>query len=99
MTRGEFQSKKLPAEEINRLVRETMLSEDEIDKNLEQLTRILELFEEIDSFEEYAKNLEPLYHPLDQQGEPRVDEEKSDKTKLEDFVHNVKDGFLRAPRL
>ncbi|HID05475.1 MAG TPA: hypothetical protein EYH45_08205 [Candidatus Caldiarchaeum subterraneum] len=99
MTRGRPLGKELPVEEVKRLVRETMLSEEEVVKNLDQLSRIMELFDEIDSFEEYAKSLEPLYHPLDQRGEPRVDESGGERARLEEFVKNVRDGFLRTPRL
>ena len=99
MTLGKHHREEIPVEEIRRLVRETMLNEEEITRNLNQLVRILQLFEEIDAFEEQSKFLEPLYHPLDQQGEPRRDEEKEEKTNLEDFTENVKDSFLRVPRL
>ena len=99
MTQGKRLSPKVTTEEVKRLIRETMIREDEIERNASQLARILELFEEIDAFEEHVKDLDPLYHPLDQLGEPRDDVPANNNVKLEEFVKNVKDGFLRAPRL
>ena len=100
MTQNEHQSRgALSEREIQQLVREAMLDRREIEKNLEQLGRILQLFEEVDAFEKHIEGLEPLYHPLDQLGEPREDKKRDEKVKIEEFAKNIKDRFLRAPRL
>ena len=99
MTQGERQSRYIDESEIKRLVRESMLSEEDVRKNLDQLARIIELFDEVDAFEEHVRELEPLYHPLDQKGEPREDVEKDNRVRLEEFTQNIRDRFLRAPRL
>jgi len=61
------------------LAKTASLREEEVIEYREELVKILELFDEIDSYSELIKNLEPLYHPLDEKGilrEDRGGEEK-----------------------
>ena len=101
MTQGRNQDEyTINKEEIRKLIRETMLSEEEIDKNIEEFSKILQLFEQIDEFRDHIQNLSPLYHPMDLRGEPRQDYvDDRNKVNVEEFVRNIKDGFVKSPRL
>ncbi len=64
---------------------------------LEDVKKILDLFDKLDSFEDKFSEVEPLYHPLEYRGSPRQDKVIDvyvDVSKLTDYVE---DGYVYLP--
>lgn len=85
-------------EQIERIMKLVLL-EEEPKKYLDDAKKILELFDEIDKYYEYAKELDPLYHPFTYQLELRKDEKKEEKIDLKVFSKVNDEGYIEAPPL
>lgn len=74
-----------------------MLNED-IEKYRVDIVKILELFDELDYFEKYVKDLKPLYHPLEEEGLLRDDKISKFLLKSEHISPYLSDdGYIDAP--
>ena len=58
---------------ILRRVMSLVMVEEEPDRYIDDVRRIIELFDELDRFDIHIKDLEPLYHPLGSTGRLRED--------------------------
>jgi aspartyl/glutamyl-tRNA(Asn/Gln) amidotransferase C subunit len=88
--------KELDKKYILKIMRLVMIEEDP-GKYIEDIDKILNLFNELDSFEENVKDLPPLYHPLEQPGMLRPDIINQCKIEINEVTTNISDGYVSSP--
>ena len=83
-------------EEIKKVLEIIGLEEDP-EKYIDSIEYILNLFNKIDEYYEYAEGLEPLFHPMDLELEPNSDE-IGEQIEMEHLKRD-EDGYVRGPPL
>ena len=82
---------------IEKIMNLVMLNEDN-DKYMSEVVKILDLFDELDRFNKYIGELTPLYHPLEENGMPRDDEVRIFTFSREDLAPYIEDDdYIVAP--
>ena len=74
-----------------------VLIEDDPSKYVKDLEMILKLFNELDRYDVYVRNLKPLYHPNEEYCSLRDDYHKEESTDLSIFAIELQDGYFKAP--
>lgn len=72
--------------------------DEEPSKYLEDVKKILELFDEVEKYGELAEKYEPLYHPLLDSAAPRKDVPRSWEHEAPISIYSA-DGYVIAPPL
>ncbi len=83
-------------EEIKKIL-EMIGLEEEHEKYVDSVEYILNLFNKIDEYYGYARDLDPLFHPMDLTLEP-----DDDRVEEQDEMEHLKldeDGYVRGPPL
>lgn len=74
-----------------------VMIEENPEKYIEDIKKIIRLFDELDRFDEVVKSYPPLYHSLERMGRLRSDIKMSFKTNIKELTDNVYEDYVAAP--
>ena len=81
---------------LKKMMKLVMIEED-VKKYVDDASYILEMFNKIEEYYKYARELSPLYHPISYEVELRKDIKSEFRVDLDKFAKVDKEGFVEAP--
>lgn len=81
---------------LGKIMRLVMIEED-VKKYMDDALYILEMFNKIDEYYDYARDQNPLYHPISYEVVLRKDVKSEFKVDLKRITDLDKEGFVEAP--